>query len=646
MGENSQYTHSWSYPYDQNQQYLAPPGTTPATTQTDYSTFYSSQAPSTVPYSQYPTYYTSYPSQPPAPGASTTTSSVAAFPPGTNPVGSQTSAAFQPSPPGFPSNGSWYSTSASQPAQSYYTTNYSAPYDPSNYYTSSSYSAYSQPNSHTATYANVVAQPTTPPTPTPTSRPPPSSATLTAQSKSSAFTGMLTQNTIGGGFSANVMKNGSDNVVQATTSGFANLNVGTTPETANSSKPAYAPIKLGVSNKKTPQKDLKNQQSTAPDRWPDPLKEYVERSFAVAPNNMHAVEDELRQIIATKVANNELWTTDWVKMPLPSSCFDKESKRKNLRMPVASIDRMSLGSDSLDEQDKREKRLRRFQADVRLRNQSPATEEFNPDQNTIVGTCQNLEKSYLRLTSAPDPSTVRPLPVLMKTLDFLKKKWVDEQNYTYICDQFKSLRQDLTVQRIQTEFTVKVYETHARIALEKGDLGEYNQCQTQLKELYKLSIPGHVMEFTAYRLLYFLHTKNRSDIISLIAGLTPAMKEDLSIKHALEVRSALATSNYHKFFRLYLEAPYMGGYLIDAFIERERLEALRALTKAFRPSLELAYISKELAFADVEDCTKFLIKHKIDCFVENGAHLNTKSAIEPVTESLKRFVKIDIKGQI
>jgi SAC3 family protein LENG8/THP3 len=114
------------------------------------------------------------------------------------------------------------------------------------------------------------------------------------------------------------------------------------------------------------------------------------------------------------------------------------------------------------------------------------------------------------------------------------------------------------------------------------------------------------MEFTAYRLLYFLHTKNRSgnnsfnnqnaiisdithqnkmnvilDIISLIAELTPAMKEDLSIKHALEVRSALATSNYHKFFRLYLDAPYMGGYLIDAFVERERLEALRALSKAY-----------------------------------------------------------------
>lgn len=202
------------------------------------------------------------------------------------------------------------------------------------------------------------------------------------------------------------------------------------------------------------------------------------------------------------------------------------------------------------------------------------------DQGPVIGRCQDLEKPYLRLTTAPNPDTVRPLTVLEKTLDHLKKKWKKENNYSYICDQFKSLRQDLTVQHIRTDFTVNVYEIHARIALEKGDLGEYNQCQTQLRTLYSKGLEGHPTEFKAYRILYFIHTSNRTDMNDVLADLTTAEKNDTAVKHALDARSALALGNYHRFFQLYLETPNMGAYLMDMFVARERLAALSNICKS------------------------------------------------------------------
>lgn len=344
--------------------------------------------------------------------------------------------------------------------------------------------------------------------------------------------------------------------------------------------------------------------------------------------------------------------------PTPNGHNEKRQKKNALAGDMSSkFDRLDL-----------EKRKQRFQ--LGKPGASPGSDSDEMSLAICVGTNMNLEKQYFRLTAPPKPETVRPQHVLEQTLSMLRKRWKTDKNYGYICNQFKSLRQDLTVQHIKNEFTVKVYESHARIALEQGDMGEYNQCQTQLKALFQQNLGGNPAEFKAYRILYFVYTCNKTDMNDLLAELTPADQTQPWIKHALDVRSALALGNYHKFFRLYLDAPNMGSYLMDMFLERERLHALANISRAYvylplpkRPLLTscrymnvaLRFLTDELSFENDDDCRAFLESHGAQGAIEQkfddqgGSQLRVKvkeaaSAIEGLRQAA--FARVDIKGQI
>jgi len=71
------------------------------------------------------------------------------------------------------------------------------------------------------------------------------------------------------------------------------------------------------------------------------------------------------------------------------------------------------------------------------------------------------------------------------------------------------------------------------------------------------------------------------DMISALSSLTPSEKLNPCVSYALAFRSAWSLNNYHQVFKLYKAAPKMTGFVIDMFLTRERIQALKIAVKAY-----------------------------------------------------------------
>jgi hypothetical protein len=396
-------------------------------------------------------------------------------------------------------------------------------------------------------------------------------------------------------------------------------------------------------------------------------------------------EDETDSDISDKNSNNIDTFNDTTITTVNNKRTKKISLSESLKRLKKQKKEVKPHINELTDADKKSLRSKRFEREL----STPINYDNNDtliSTDSIIGRNQNLEKKYLRLTSQPNPDTVRPLNVLHKTLKFLSNKYLNGATYNYLCDQCKSLRQDLTVQNIKHNFTIIAYEFHSKLAIEYRDWGEFNQCQSQLKILYNqknLDKPNY-FEFLAYRILYYTLTDHGNEVYELELELFNDGINEINnefFNYALQIFKAITISDYYLLSQIVIEIHkknseneelaknnskfsinddiendfltlkhnkfYYFTKFIACIVERENIRTLSILCCGYR-QLPVPFLRDLLCIENDEKFQNFIKENNLASFINENDNIFNCHQAKLTVENLKNklFKKIDIKGQV
>ncbi|KPI87100.1 hypothetical protein ABL78_3812 [Leptomonas seymouri] len=236
----------------------------------------------------------------------------------------------------------------------------------------------------------------------------------------------------------------------------------------------------------------------------------------------------------------------------------------------------------------------------------------------FTGRSAAMERAYTRYEPLVDD--IRPLPVLKKAFAYVVHRCQEVQEaegikagQKYLSDQLKGLRQDLRVQNIINAFTVSVYETHARLCLERGDIGEFNQCQAALKHFYEAPTVTpkrcHAEEFFLYRLVYLTLSEQYDSLSTELIHFTnaqmkgatrPGMEIDKeAVSKALSLCNACINGDTPTVCRLLMDFRVEMRYLVRIYLQKLRIMSLKEILTAMKGSLTMRFLMASLGFTPV-----------------------------------------------
>lgn len=255
-----------------------------------------------------------------------------------------------------------------------------------------------------------------------------------------------------------------------------------------------------------------------------------------------------------------------------------------------------------------------------------------PDRSRAV-------KKYRRsaaISEEPTPEEVRPPPVLLRTMEYLKgicdskdATFIDIHNF--VRDRTRSLRQDFTYQGIRDDVCIKIHEESVRFHIlsehrlsganpavfsSKQNREQLDKCLISLREMYDLrrerNLPTSPNEPEMQSYYILMQMSELQTCVQLFAGFAEDVRNSVPVQFALQVLKANSNSftNYVRYFACKRAAPYLTACLMRSRFHKIRCAALDIINSTHgsptsRDIIAISTLTHQLGFESEEETIKF-----------------------------------------